>query len=892
VLTPLISTKLYLPPPRPNLVSRPRLVKQLNAGASCKLILISAPAGFGKTTLLYEWISGRELPLAWFSIDSNDNDPIRFWAYVIAALQTIEPEIGVTAFSALQTPQPPAIEALVAELINDIAESANHISVLSEERRLILVLDDYHLITETQVHDSMVFFLDNLPPRMQLILSGRSDPPWPLARVRARQELTEIRIRDLRFTIAETKTLLNRILKFNLTADDIARLENRTEGWAAGLQMAAISIRGRENISDFIEDFAGSNRFVFDYLVEEVLASQTPQVTDFLLKTSILERLSASLCDELLGSKKSSKVLWYLDQANLFLNPLDDKREWYSYHRLFGDLLRTQLEQLYPQQIPGLHSKACKWLTANDRIMDAISHAVQGGDHEQIATLTEQHALEMVHHRELKTLQNWLDALPNGMIAARPWLSVAYAWVLVNAWQFENLENYLRDAEDQKGMLGNGERERLLGHIYAIRAYYHGQNGEYLSAVKAGQKALLNLPENDTARSWTSIGIAHNWRRLGDLATAENAYRQAIEINAAIGNEQGQPHALVGLANVLATNGKLHQAISSYQSILQLIQKQAQKGKWFPIQGFVHSCLGSVYLEWNDLEKASHHTRLGVNLSERWGQIDFLLSSYNLHVFTLLASGDVDEAKKLILKMDLLMSELPEWPRALVTAYKIRFLLLQGENAKASALAQESSFHHTDEFKYEHTWIYIVLARILIATERFEQALTLLVRLLAITETAGAMRSTIEILVLQALTLYRLNELDQARSVIKHALTLAEPEGYVRTFISEGEIMADLLSQVIRQDKLNTYARKLLNSLSTERQYSQIRQVKELVESLTPREIEILQLLTTNMSVPEIAQELVVSANTVRSHVKNIYDKLAVNRRSSAVQKAKELHLV
>jgi len=399
--TPLLTTKLYIPPIRPDRVPRPRLIERLNEGLHRKLTLLSAPAGFGKTTLLSEWTRQSALPVAWVSLDVGDSDPARFWAYFIAALQTIHQSVGEPALAALQSPQPPWLEGLLTGLINEIAQAP---------APFVLVLDDFHMIAGQPIHDGITFLLGNLPPQMHLIVSSRADPPWPLARLRARRDMTELRVDDLRFTSAEAASFLNEVMKLELSPGDVAALEERTEGWIVGLQMAALSMRGREDVSGFIKAFSGSHRFILDYLVEEVVDRQPRDIQEFLLKTSILERVTAPLCDAVTGANDGQTILAQLEQANLFLVPLDDERRWYRYHHLFADLLRNRLAQVWPDRVPTLHRRASEWYDSKGQIVEAVGHALMTGDVEWIESLVAANALAVIYHGELATVARWLDA--------------------------------------------------------------------------------------------------------------------------------------------------------------------------------------------------------------------------------------------------------------------------------------------------------------------------------------------------------------------------------------------------------------------------------------------------------------------------------------------------
>jgi LuxR family maltose regulon positive regulatory protein len=881
VVTPRLQTKLEIPPPRSKTVARPGLLNQIDSSTLQKLTLISAPAGFGKTTLLQTWFHKNKGKVTWFSIDERDNDPIRFWFYFVASLQHTHAEIGQGFLAGLQSSASPEIENLLIKLINEISIGS----------KVIMIVDDYHLIIEKAIHNDLFFFLENAPPNYHLLLSSRIDPPWPLARLRARQELSEIRADTLRFTHQEIHALFNKIMGLNISAEDSTKLTNRTEGWIAGLQMAALSLQGRKNIQERIQDFSGSNRHIFDYLVEEIFANQTPEITDFLIKTSILNRLSAPLCNEILGITNSSEILTYLDQANIFINPLDDRRQWYSYHGLFRDLLYMQLEINYPTEIPNLHIRASQWLANHEQLYEATNHAIQSSNHDQFAKIAEGRALSLVQQRELLQLQHWLDKLPMDVIRTRPWLAIVYAWVLVNTIQLEDLEKWLAvigsfDPQNKD------EKEHYLGHEYAIRSYEQGQRGNGILAIEFAEKALSYLPKHDSARGWAATTLAHCYRKLGDLTSAEQAYIGAIQEYEAIKNDREQSYALIGLANIQLIRGKLQEAEISYRTILENIEYQTKIGSWIPITGYVHSALGSILLEKNKIKTAEQHTRLGLSLSKKWGQLDYLFFSFVQHINVLLALQEIDEAHQIIQKIDRYLFKIHDWPYKMMSSYKIRFYLIVGETETAAEIAHQCGFHESDPIEYEYILIYTALVRLLIAEREYKKAQQLLEKLLGICNSAGAVQYTVEIMVLQSITFDKNGEAEFAESTLQNAIKIAEASGYIRTIIGEGENIRSLLLRVAHRSARDSYARKLLATMEKEDQPRMDEHRRILVESLTPKECEILQLLTTNLSIPEIADQLVISANTVRTHVKHIYDKLGVNRRRSAVQKAKQLNLV
>ena len=915
--TPLLTTKLYIPPVRPDpstglrtrLVSRPRLVERLNAGLHRKLTLISAPAGFGKTTLLSEWASGWSV--AWLSLDEGDNDPVRFWAYFVSALQTVHECVGEAALATLQSPQPPPIEAILTALINEIAAVPDP---------LALVLDDYHLITAQPIHEALTFLLDHLPPQVHLAIATRADPPLPLARLRARGQLTELRATDLRFTPTEAAAFLNGVMGLGLSVDDIAALDARTEGWIAGLQMAALSMRGRKDVTGFIEAFSGSHRFVLDYLVEEVLDRQSSDTQNFLLKTSILERMTAPLCDAVTGRDDSQPILAQLEQANLFLIPLDDERRWYRYHHLFADLLRSRLEQTPPSVppsggderggVPALHCRASEWYEQNGLTIEAVSHALAAGDIDRVARLVEGNALAMMDHGELSTLVGWLDALPDEVVRSRPWLCVAHAWALIHAGQLDAVESLLQGAEKALDAFGEhaetpaipplrtqaqvsrAELQHIAGHVAAIRAYAGTLKGDMSRVRELACEALEHLPEEDLmARGWAATLLASAFRYSGDLSAAAQALTEALAISQVAGDSNVAANILCDLAELQAVQGKLHEAAATCWDALQLTDGYARLGgRQLPIIGHAYTRMSAVLREWNDLEAAVRYAREGLELGKQWGQVAALLHGYGEVARALQAIGDVDGALDAIHQARHITSGVSSWFVARVAAWEARLRLAQGDVAVASRWAQESGLSVDDELSFQRYEEYCALARFRIAQGRVDEAVRLLARLLNMTEAAGAMGRVIEILVLQALALQALGKVDQALTALERALSLAEPEGYVRTFIDEGAPMGELLRQAAARGIKLDYVSALLIALESETKTKDVH--PSLIEPLSERELEVLRLLATGLSNKEIAQTLVIAVGTVKQHLKSIYGKLQVHNRTEAASRARDLGLL
>jgi len=920
--TPLLTTKLYIPPLRPALVLRPRLVERLNAGlnAACKLILVSAPAGFGKTTLLSEWIYSVEtaeqtIPtlFAWLSLDKGDNDPTRFWAYVVAALREVRPNIGEAALTILQAPQPTTastshgqaewIETILTDLINELAEAG--------PVPLVLVLDDLHLIENSQIHDELVFVLEHLPSHNHLVVSSRADPPWPLARWRTRCQITELRSADLRFTPAEAAAFLSS-LELDLTLADVAALEERTEGWVAGLQMAAISMQARKqthkaaDLTGFIQAFKGSHHFVLDYLIEEVLNQQPPDVHQFLLQTSILERMSAPLCDAVTERTDSQAMLTRLERANLFLIPLDDQRRWYRYHHLFADLLRSRLE-MRSDESPQVHRRASEWYERNGFVAEAVSHAFAGGDIERVARLAAANALALVDHGELTTLAQWLNALPSEVARTHPWLNIARAWVLAYTGPLDRIEALLSEAESTLPPSDrNPDERRIAGHAATIRSYIAWLRSEGKCCAEHARTALEQLPQDDMARGLAATTLGAALTSLGNLEQAVRASEQSLAICQAAGNTHVVMLAMSNHAYTLLLQGRLHEAAAACRQVLDMNEPRSN----LPAAGSVYSILSAVLREWNDLDEAIRCARRGLELGERWGQTDTLTVNYGYLAGVLQAMGDLNGAADAIEKAKRVAQGLSPWFDALVLADKAHLHLARGEIAAASRWAQANESMLNGELVLSYCPVYLVLARTLIALNKLDEALRFLVRLLKMAEGAGARLYIVRILVLQAVVWQALGKRDKALTALSRAIELGEPAGMVRSFVDEGEaarvLIADLRWQIGKQergiygesrDSLLAYIDKLLGEFHKPGPVpsppSEIRHpTSDIIEPLSERERQVLRLLGRGLSSTEIADELVISANTVRSHIKSIYGKLNVHQRTAALERAKELGLL
>ena len=797
--TPILTTKLYVPPPRPHAVLRPRLTGRLNEGLPRKLTLISAPAGFGKTTLLGEWVAGCERLAAWLSLDEADSDPTRFLAYLVAALQTIAPNIAEGVLGMLRSPQPPPTEAVLTTLLNETA---------TIEDDLALVLDDYHVIDARAVDDALAFVLEHLPPRMHLIISTREDPNLPLARLRARGQLGELRAADLRFTPSEAAEFLEGVMGLSLSAEDIAALEDRTEGWIAGLQLAALSMRGREDVAGFIRAFAGDNRYVVDYLVEEVLQRQPERVRSFLLQTSILERLSGPLCDAVTDQERSNALLEALERGNLFVVPLDDRRHWFRYHHLFADVLRARLMEEQPDRAPTLHRRASEWYERNGSPTDAIRHALAAEDFERAAGLVELAALEMLGSSQ-ETLYRWLMALPDEVVRARPVLSVYYAFALLGRGGFEAFDAHLRDAERWLDTSAETSERReapsvemvvvdevafrsLPGTIAVARAYHAGALGDVFCAADHARRALDLLPDDDhlwRGAAASLLGIAY-WTS-GDLEAAYRSFADGVSHQQMTGHVRFQIAVTYILADIRIAQGRLHEAVRTYEQSLQVATEQGE-----PVWGTANLYVGlsELHRERGDLEAAKQHLLRSKELGEH--VVGLPETRYRWYVAMARikeAQGDLDGALDLLDEAERQYVESPDPDVRPVAALKTRVWVAQGRLTEALGWTRERGLSAHDDLSYLREFEHITLARVLLARyqsdreERYiHEAMGLLERLLKAAEAGGRMGSVIEILVLQALAHEAQGDSPSALVPLERALSLAEPEGYVRSFWTKG----------------------------------------------------------------------------------------------------------
>ncbi len=944
--TSLLATKLHIPPVRSGLIPRPRLTGRLDGGLERKLTLVSAPAGFGKTTLVSDWAIGcgrreSQIRIAWLSLDESDNDLTRFLSYVIAALQTTQAGLGAGALGLLQSPQPPSMEPVLTALINDVVGNSKGSPTLlvssgqDAERQFILVLDDYHVIESQPVDRALAFLLDHLPPNLHIVIASRTDPSLSLSRLRATSQMTEVRVDDLRFTPHEAAAFMNKTMGLDLSLEHVAALGARTEGWIAGLQLAALSMQGLrpgDSVTGFVNSFTGSNRFILDYLTDEVLEQRPAGTEEFLLHTSILERLNGPLCDAVrfgfakapsgspehavrfgfaeTGQESSQVILEALEAANLFVVPLDDSRLWYRYHHLFADLLRQRLRRFRPEQIPELHRRASQWFEHHGSIEEAVRHALAAQDFERAARLAERLADELWERGEPSTLLSWLDVLPEEHVFARPRLCSFFAWASFISGQNRAGERLLQAAEaaldseatslaEGPDQLSELDIREERGRVAAIRASLAFRQGDAPGVFRFSSQALEYLPGDSLL--WRSIvarelGMAQDL--CGDTVAAALTLSDAIATSKACGNIYLILGTSLDLGTILMTQGRLEQAYELCQELLKLAEERGVLHT--EIAGCLYDELGLILCEWNQLDEAKRHLEKGSKLSRQGCDVGVQGYSCLTMVRLLFAQGDAAGAQEIIDETDRLGqgSDVPPWYTSPKEAWRARIWLALGDLSAASRWVHDRGLNADGELSCLREEEYIVLARILVAQGRFEKARELLARLHKQATEGGRIARVIEILTIQALACQAEGEDEEALAALARALSLAEPGGYVRIFVDEGLPMARLLRQVAARGAAEKagVTSGYVDSLRAALEPSQARQPvptdQPLVEPMSERELEVLRLIAAGLSNREIAQELIIAVGTVKAHTSAIYRKLDARGRAQAVIRAGELNLL
>jgi LuxR family maltose regulon positive regulatory protein len=888
--TTILSTKLYIPPPRPKVVHRPRLIERMNEGLHSKLTLISAPAGFGKTTLVSEWVADCGQPVAWLSLDEGDNDLITFLTYFVTAFQVIAPEMGAGGLAALQSPQSPPIESILTTLLNEITTVPDN---------FVLVLDDYHVIDSKPVDEALTFLLEHLPPLMHLVIATREDPHLPLARLRARGQLTELRAADLRFTPAEAAEFLNRVMGLNLSVENVAALETRTEGWIAGLQLAALSMQRHQDTASFIKSFTGSHHYVLDYLMEEVLGQQPESIQTFLLRTSILDRMCGPLCDAVLGSRSlaGQEILEYLEHTNLFIVPLDNERRWHRYHHLFADLLRQRLQQSVASSTKGdgmtladLHSRASQWYEEQGLDIEAFQHAAAAGEVDHAVRLIEGKGIPLYHRGAVVPVLNWLKSLPKSVLDKRPKLWLIYARVLTSSGQASGVEEKLQAAETAlQGAELSVEARDMLGSIASNRATMAYTKYQPDTVIVQAQRALEYLsPDNLSTRALTTFTLGVGYMQKGNRTAAIQAFDDAISISQKTGHTFVTSLALMALGNMQIMENELYTAAETHRQALQLFGAQP-----LPIACESHLGLAQIFYEWNDLDAAEQHGLQALKLARQFERVIDRYVICELFLARLkLAQGDVAGAAEMLAQTDQsvhlnnFVHRIPE-----IMAAQVMVLLKQGKLAAAADLAQ----------KFQ---LPVSQARVLLAQNDPSAALAVLEPWRRQMDEKGWADEMLKAMVLQVVAFYVSGEKDQALHLIYEALAMAEPGGLIRLFVDEGLPMAQLVSEAAARGHMPEYTGKLLAAFGAVKQKSrprsevpsalpaEHRQSEPLIEPMSQRELTILQLIAQGLSNREIGVRLFLALDTVKGHNRKIFDKLQVHSRTEAVARARELGLL
>lgn len=888
----LLRTKLSPPLTRRNLVVRSRLFAILDNGLERSLTLISAPAGFGKTMLLSAWLANAKntAPIdhsfAWLSLDEGDNDPMRFWRYIIAACQYIHPTLGTTGLSLLNGPDTPPLERVVTTLINDIVTLPQH---------CLLIIEDYHLITSPQIHRSFSFLLDHLPATMHVFMATRNDPPLPLARLRARNALIELRTSDLRFSLTETQDFLDQLSGIHLASDAIVRLDMHTEGWITGLQLLALLLQDRQDVEQFLTSLASGHRHVREYLMAEVFASQPEHIQTFLLQTALFDRLTGSLCDAVTGRCDGERMLEELEQANLFITALDEDQQWYRYHSFFSEALRHYARrQLAQERLRTLYSHASAWYERHGQLEEAIETALQAQEFLRVIMLielqTEAHGFRLDY-----TLHRWIEQLPQALRSTNPLLCFLSAQdMLFSSLAVPSRRGaYLTQVENAERLWQQEENFHRLGLCYSLRSLAAHWGGEPSQVLDYAGQALSRLSNKDIiwrGIALSTLGAAH--RMLGNVNEAYQALEEGYSLNDKAGYSIASLPTLNAMADILVLQGKLQQASQLRQQVIE------RSGSLLVDSSEAHIRQSAIYLEWNQLEMAESHLEQARTEGKRNEKGQPFAHAYLLLARITMARGEQTEALAMVQQL-IVQAQQEQLPVMIeeLQAYQAWWSLTIGDQDTTSRWRQTLDPHTLPTYAQEQ--IYLILARIMIAQGEPEEALALLERWLEFANTQGRVSSTLALCVLKALALYAMGEGQQAQQTLMSVLVLAHPQGYMRLFLDEGIALAALLRTVrsrCKEATLIMYIDMLLAAFEQERPTSasplRVTASSLLTEPLSHHEQRVLRLLVAGLSNPEIASELVVSVNTVKTHVKNIYGKLNVNGRKEARDVAHRLKLL
>lgn len=892
---PVLKTKLFIPPLQPMLVPRSRLNDQINNAlqSGVRFTLVAAPAGFGKTTAISNWVHQINRRSAWVSLDENDNEPTVFWAYVITAFRTIRPDFGGAIYEKLAASAPPSTQSILPQLVNELTEL---------DHPLILVLDDYHVISNQEIHAGLAFLLNHQPPQLHLVIVTRADPPLPIARLRAHRTLVELRAEDLRFTLEEARIFLNEIMRLGLAPEDIRLLERRTEGWGVGLVLAAQSMRGRSDKHDFISAFSGSHHYILEYLIDEILNHQPDSRREFLLRTSILDQLCGPLCDALTGTQAGVETLAQLHKENLFIIPLDLDHTWYRYHSLFGELLADHLHREFTQvEIQELHRRASQWYQRRQSLEKALKYALRGQDHERAAALIEQIAGRIIARGQVKTLLQWIDALPEDVVKAHPRLLMRLGWSTFLSGKVSQASRILTEASQSLDAMHPGpDRDVLQGKLLAMLATLTALTPDLPRAIAQAEQALGKLPKGEVnyrARAMRALGVCHLF--LGDMEVALKHLEEAKTMALDGQNKFLASEILSQIATLRKHQGKLKEAFQTYQRILDFYDSPEESPP--ACLGFIG--MAEIALEWNDLLSAEKYLDTGIELCYK-GNIGYPLQpAYLIQGLLRQVKGDRKGALEAVAKGENLSRTGGGSLESVLglASFQVRLNLQLGELDRAGQWAMGELLPPGLSFEalplVLHEIQQSLLASVYLRTGTVERVFEIYDRQCELARAAGRMARVIELSFFKALGLQEAGRQAEALEVFTKCLEYAGPQAYARSFLEAGLPVRVLLQQAALRGPQTQYAASLLNALGDSqsiaiRPLANVAPPQPLVEPLTQRELEVLRLICQGCSNQEIAAALIVSVNTVKKHTNNIYGKLEVRNRAQAILRAQEIALI
>jgi LuxR family transcriptional regulator, maltose regulon positive regulatory protein len=887
----ILSTKLFIPPLRPRLVPRSRLIQKLDQGMGCGLVLVSAPAGYGKSTVLSAWLSHLECPAVWYLLDESDNDPLRFLTYLAAALSKVDAAAGEVLSGGLQVDPLPDMEILLIPVANQLALA---------QQPFWLVFDDFHLIQSPVVHQTVRFLLDHRPAALHLAIATRADPQLPLSRLRARSEMVELRMADLRFTLEETVEFFGDTMGIQIAVDDARRLTERTEGWIAGLQLAALSLQNVQDVSGFVTSFTGSHYPIYDYLLDEILNRQTAEIRRFLLFTCNLDQFSAPLCDALFrgeavtpAMRPAAVIIDELEHTNLFIIPLDPARRWYRYHPLFADLLRGYLQQSDPQQIAEVHSRASAWFEEQGQAAAAVRQALAAGDWERVLGLISTNVFALLEQNELQSLARQIDHLSGERSHVQPWLWIGRAWLAAYTGQPGPVEEFLQRAEADidSAELGS-DQQALTGHCAAVRAYVAWNQGNDEIAGQYASQALQCLPVNDfliRCQSATLLGLAQSNMHLRVIYL-----EQALSYARHISVSHVTIFAYGCWSFALYMQGKQHEAVAACNEAINWVQTGGA-GQSLPTLSHIYGTLSLIWLEWNDLEAALRYAQKSLTLAQHWEQADALHFAFTNLAYVMFAMGDIEGAFKNINRALEISRRTSPWFEAITVAQEVRFHLAQSNPDAAEQRLRQANIDIYEsppggfDMQVRQTRIQIFMAQ-----KQYAMALDEIPAVLDHLEQLVITRYVVHVLICQAVAQAGLGQHAQALKTLRRVLSITAKQGFVRIFCVEARLLVPLLQTARMQGIEPTYVDMLLTAVSQACQghAGGKTAVPGLVEPLSEREMEVLKLLAQGYSDKEIAGALFIAPETVHKHLKNIYGKLDVHRRTEAVARARELGLL